>query len=216
MPSETNRHSDELLERISVILRRQGIKDMTMDAVAAELGMSKRTLYEIFSSKADMAKQAYDYIQRTLAERGKRLMAEAPNALVGLRLVSYDHVDFIASTDVRFFSDFHDQLANPEAEFASKRREHAQGLLEVCELGVKQGVFRPEVDYPLQVDMIMVQMEALKRVEEICGSQRTLPEMLRLICDSFLRVVATRRGLDMLDALESASPTTNENSNSTQ
>lgn len=205
METIKQRASDSLLHDISTIILSQGVKATTMDSVASRLGISKRTLYEIFESKTDMALQTHKYIERKLSERAMRIMAEAPNVLVGLRNVSYDHVDFIASTDVRFFNDMHDFIVSHDMSVEDRRREHLAALLSLCEAGVAQGVFRPEVDYHLQTDLVQMQMEALKRVEEICGPGRSLPNMLRMICDSFLRAIATRRGLDILDALESDS-----------
>ncbi|MDE6446771.1 MAG: TetR/AcrR family transcriptional regulator, partial [Muribaculaceae bacterium] len=48
--SEHNR----LLAAIYPIIREHGLKGATMDMVARRLGMSKRTLYEIFQNKSAM------------------------------------------------------------------------------------------------------------------------------------------------------------------
>lgn len=45
---------EELLESITDILLRNGLKATTMDSIAASLQMSKRTLYEIFDNKSQM------------------------------------------------------------------------------------------------------------------------------------------------------------------
>ena len=210
---ETNRNTDDQLQRrIARILLSRGVKATTMDSVSAELGISKRTLYEIFESKTDMVMKTQAFIERVMLDRAAQIMAEAPNVLVGLRNVSYDHVDFIDATDVRFFSDMHEFMEAQGIDHEERRRNHVDGLFGVCMSGVEQGVFRPELDYLLQIDLLQIQMEALKRVEVICGPGRSLAAILRLVCDSFLRAIATRKGLDIIDELEASSKPENTNS----
>ncbi len=46
-----------ILEHVGKLYRRYGIKSMTMDDVAKQLGISKKTIYEFFSDKEDLVKQ---------------------------------------------------------------------------------------------------------------------------------------------------------------
>jgi len=47
----------ELIKKISLLYQKYGIKSFTMDDVANELGISKKTLYQYFNDKADLVKQ---------------------------------------------------------------------------------------------------------------------------------------------------------------
>ena len=46
----------ELIEKISLLYQKYGIKSVTMDDVATELGISKKTLYQYFDDKAGLVK----------------------------------------------------------------------------------------------------------------------------------------------------------------
>ncbi|MDP1622916.1 MAG: TetR/AcrR family transcriptional regulator [Bacteroidales bacterium] len=46
-----------ILEQVGKLYHRYGIKSVTMDDVAKQLGISKKTIYEFFSDKEDLVKQ---------------------------------------------------------------------------------------------------------------------------------------------------------------
>jgi TetR/AcrR family transcriptional regulator, cholesterol catabolism regulator len=46
-----------ILEQVGRLYHRYGIKSVTMDDVASQLGISKKTIYEFFSDKEDLIKQ---------------------------------------------------------------------------------------------------------------------------------------------------------------
>ena len=48
-----------------------GIKSVTMDSIASHLGMSKRTIYEIFSDKDDLLVGVFNW----MGEKQKELVA---------------------------------------------------------------------------------------------------------------------------------------------
>jgi AcrR family transcriptional regulator len=53
---------DKIIEKSAELHFKYGIKNVTMDQIAKELGMSKKTLYQYFSNKTDLVKQTVDYI----------------------------------------------------------------------------------------------------------------------------------------------------------
>jgi TetR/AcrR family transcriptional regulator, cholesterol catabolism regulator len=52
-----NPKAHSILEQVGKLYHRYGIKSVTMDDVAKQLGISKKTIYEFFSDKEDLVKQ---------------------------------------------------------------------------------------------------------------------------------------------------------------
>lgn len=50
----------EILERVSSVFVKYGIKSVTMDDLARELGISKKTIYKYFNDKGQLVKEAID------------------------------------------------------------------------------------------------------------------------------------------------------------
>jgi TetR/AcrR family transcriptional regulator, cholesterol catabolism regulator len=52
---------EDILKQAGELYFKFGIKSVTMDDVASELGSSKKTLYQHFKDKADLISQVIDY-----------------------------------------------------------------------------------------------------------------------------------------------------------
>ncbi|MCW5908120.1 MAG: TetR/AcrR family transcriptional regulator [Chitinophagales bacterium] len=63
-PAMKDRHLQLLIEKASDMFKRYGIKSLTMDDIARELGMSKKTIYRFVDNKADLVKMVMlDYLE---------------------------------------------------------------------------------------------------------------------------------------------------------
>ena len=52
--SEIMDNRNRIIEGAAELFRTYGIKAVTMDSLASHLGMSKRTIYEVFSDKDEL------------------------------------------------------------------------------------------------------------------------------------------------------------------
>ena len=55
--SEFNRAREELLENISELFLKYGLRSTSMDDICSHLKISKKTLYQYFSNKDDLVEQ---------------------------------------------------------------------------------------------------------------------------------------------------------------
>ena len=55
--SEFNRTREELLENISELFLKYGLRSTSMDDICSHLKISKKTLYQYFSNKDDLVEQ---------------------------------------------------------------------------------------------------------------------------------------------------------------
>src|SRR5690554_3066002 len=58
-----------------------GIKRVTMDKIAAEVGMSKRTIYENFNDKTDLLRASLDFFQEEHNRNLERMTGQAHNVI---------------------------------------------------------------------------------------------------------------------------------------
>ncbi len=72
-------------------------------------------------------------------------------------------------------------------------------MMYAINLGVEQGVFRQDVNYPITLRMMSIQMESLKRMEEFFPPDVKLQDALDTIIVGFLRSIASPKGMEILD-----------------
>ena len=77
--SEFNRAREELLENISELFLKYGLRSTSMDDICSHLKISKKTLYQYFSNKDDLVEQIMMHrrnnyrTQKDIEELGKKL-----------------------------------------------------------------------------------------------------------------------------------------------
>ena len=192
---------EALLSRIVPIMLSNGLKSTTMDNVAAELGMSKRTLYEIFGSKSDMLREALEQLERQSRKYYVKVFEESDNIMEALFKVFKYNRDLTKDVNPDFYHDMDRLYQDKRKEFDQIRAKRHEEMLKVYKIGVDQGMFRPDADYPILSRMMGIQMEALKRNEELFSSEISLQRVFDAIIVGHLRSIASEKGMRILDKL---------------
>lgn len=194
-----DRTKSDLLKRIVPLVFENGLKATTMDLVASRLGISKRTLYELFNSKSEMIEEVLAEIDRQSQETVMQIYEESDNVMEALVKVFMHNRDQISNVNVEFYRDM-DRLYRDKRESYNKIREQRiEKMIQMFRLGVEQGMFRDDVDYVVQCRVMALQMEALKRFEELFPSDIPVQRIFDGIIVGFLRSVASEKGMKIVD-----------------
>ena len=57
-----NSELENILEKVAALYMKYGVKSITMDDVARELGISKKTLYQYVENKNELVEKVVDYV----------------------------------------------------------------------------------------------------------------------------------------------------------
>jgi TetR/AcrR family transcriptional regulator, cholesterol catabolism regulator len=98
-----DRKEIHILGRADQMYRRYGIKSVTMDDVAHDLGISKKTLYEFFKDKEDLISKVLDQALTLHHERIREIEAKNLNAVEELlemyRMIHHMFADYNPSME---------------------------------------------------------------------------------------------------------------------
>ena len=185
--AEINQYRQELKDRIISYAMpefyKRGVKAVKMDEISQGLHVSKRTVYEIFGDKeelllAGMMRQLEENVIDIISYVYKLQMER--NGMVGV--LFYEEVHKMPRV-VKFFQENH----------AHEREESVRFF----EAGVKEGLFRKDVDFNVVMDIGHVMME------EIMHHQLYRVHSMQEIYDNYIlcliRGFCTERGLEQLD-----------------
>lgn len=198
MEISATRHENLLCSFLRLMLNK-GLKGLTMDLLASELCMSKRTLYEIFGSKNQLITQTLDYLFEKINSKVAEIFETAPDTIIALTEFFRLQGQILCTFTIDFFLDM-DTLYPEIKEFYIKKRDDSYSRREnLYNKGVEEGVLRSDVNFIVTSAMFEVQMEALKRMEDRFANRFTLEEIFNSITIGFLRSIATEKGLDILD-----------------
>lgn len=199
--SQEVKEYDKLLGFIAEQLLRKGIKATTMDSLATELQMSKRTLYEIFESKENMVDRALKNFHDKLAASHRQIFESSDNIMEAMTRILASTRNWMSHASVNFFRDIDEYFA------ASKRKKEAEDcryaeMEKIFSEGAREGFFRKDINFLISCRLLTIQMESLKRMEELFPPDITLLEAYDSISIGFLRSISSQKGLEYLDNMK--------------
>lgn len=201
MTRTSTRSENELLEQIYPILMEKGLKSATMDCVAKQLQISKRTLYEIFENKNDMLKKVLE----CHAEKNKLRVAEildfSSNSIEAFIRIFSLHRDDLLRLNIAFFKDMDRLYQGMRPEHDEHESKMNAKIQELIKNGIEEGLIRPDLNFSVLLRMLKIQFESLKRMEELFPPEITLLEIFDTVILGFLRGIATQNGHSVIDNL---------------
>ena len=190
----------ELRERIVVAameaFRSKGIKSITMDDIAAALGISKRTLYEVFSDKESLLKEC---ILKAQGDRDKYLQQvyeESHNVLEVILAVFQKSIEMFHQTNKRFFEDIK-KYPRVYEMMRARQDSDSEKTMSFFKVGVDQGIFRSDVNFAIVNMLVREQFDVLLNTD-ICNEYPFI-EVYESIMFTYIRGISTEKGSKVLE-----------------
>lgn len=139
-----------ILNRVRELMFRHGIKNLTMDDIAQNLGISKKTLYQIVDNKADLVNKILDL---TLSEQkeGIQCIIESKENPIEELLDIYRKNSALARS-MHYELTFELRRYYPESweKLEDFRSEYIYGCIyRNLEKGIMQGLYRNDINIPI-------------------------------------------------------------------
>lgn len=199
---EHTKHSTsrvELRERIILaaveLFTTNGIKSITMDEIAASLGISKRTLYEVFPDKETLLEECILKSQKDGDIFVKGVIETSGNVLEVLLRCYQWSIERFHATNKKFFEDIK-KYPNYQL-MKNNRNRSSEDTVNFFKEGVKQGIFRDDVNFAIINLLVRDQLDLLMN-SDICNEYSFL-EVYESIMFTFLRGISTEKGARVLE-----------------
>ncbi|MGN1245110.1 MAG: TetR/AcrR family transcriptional regulator [Muribaculaceae bacterium] len=190
---------ERIIEKTFELMSRLGVSSVTMDTIAQQCGISKRTLYEQFTDKRTLLQIVLHrlYMERTL--RFHRAIQEAPNKLEAMLSIYFISREYIANISEVFIRDI--ERLYPEVQHECSEREmlYQKELTTLIEAGQQEGVFRLGFHSDIAATMFYLQMRSAKPGISSYPAGTSVIEVLDLMFINFIRGIASDRGIKIID-----------------
>lgn len=174
----------------------KGIKNVKMDDIAAELSISKRTLYELYSDKEELLLEVVRLHREEMKKYMVMIASKAENVLEIIMNFYIKTTEDFQRTNILFFEDIK-KYPRVTQFLEEGRKENAESTVAFYRKGVEQGIFREDVNYDIVQEMIHGQMDALIH-SETCQNY-SIVEIFKTVVFIHLRGISTEKGLQMVD-----------------
>ena len=195
-----NDELNHILEKVTGMYLKYGIRSVTMDDVSRELGISKKTLYQYFSDKNDLVKKAIDREIERIHKGFNDIINQNLNAIeeiLEFNKIASTVINTHSSSALYDLKKYYPELHENIVKIWSERMYEL--ILKNLQKGKTQGLFRKdlndEVIAKLHVSRIMIMTENdLFTHEELVSK-----EVAREIYIYHIHGIANAKGLEILE-----------------
>jgi TetR/AcrR family transcriptional regulator, cholesterol catabolism regulator len=193
----------EIKEKILTYSRslflKYGIRSVTMDMIADQMGISKRTIYENYANKDELLEECISGAQKQqtqmIAElfEGSVNIIEATLQFIKMQVNAINSINPVFLIELKkYYSDlWHRIHQNNETDSIS-------WITSLIRKGVDEELFRNDINIEIVARLINEQFKVLGNQELFPGEKFSKAEIFENIAINFLRGIATDKGLAMI------------------
>jgi len=180
-----------------------GIRAVTMDMLATKMGISKRTIYEVFNDKDEILKGVLKWMSQRQHELITRYLDESENVIEAIFKMVDLMTDHFRKMSPAFQLDMkrlhRTILDNPEE---LHDLPYYSSNSDILIRGIKEGVFRDDIDIEI-TNKCMFEVARMSSDNEVFPPDDFLnKDVIRNFYINYLRGISTPKGLDLINRYE--------------
>jgi TetR/AcrR family transcriptional regulator, cholesterol catabolism regulator len=191
----------EITTKISEIYVRYGIKSITMDDLARDLGISKKTLYLHFKDKKDVVEKVINHlITQQKCGINQTLNLPDTNAIDQLMLMTHFFAVHLKNANPTLTYDLQKYYPSVwEEVLAFKREEIYKYIMDNISQGINEGLYRDEINYEIIAHIYVSRLEMYQTDLWKPLEKYQMIEVFKTMFTYHIRGIANTKGLKYLD-----------------
>lgn len=193
---------EKILQRTGELFRMMGMKSLTMDYIAADMGISKRTIYELFPDKDTLILHSIEYMIMESNKSVLDLVRKADNVVEAIFvMIDAQHRQMMESNPV-ILEDLQRYFVRLQTSYYANREKCREFSVSytLLERGIKEGIFREELKIDLVDTFILELIVMFHNSQALKQMKMTRQEALDNIFLPYFRGICTQEGLKLIEA----------------
>ncbi len=177
-----------------------GIKNVSMDDLCRQMGISKKTLYKYVNNKVDLLDRISEYIHNKIKMRIKKIKKSSLNAIDVLlemsKVSSENHVRInpMVNYEIR---KYYPQIYE---KYISKKKELIIGsILMNLEKGIKEGLYRQDLNKEIVAHLYFKKIEEFHLLERDELKNISYSEIFEVMFENHIRGISNEKGIAYLE-----------------
>ena len=199
MEEKVDRYRSIIAQTYSIFMQR-GIKNVSMDDLCRQMGISKKTLYKYFENKADLLTKISIYIQELITSRLeelKKLNLNAIDVLLEMSRVSTDNhirINPIVNFEIRkYYPQVYDKYIHTKKELI------VNSILENLEKGIHEGLYRQDLNKEIIAHLYFKKIEEFHSLEEENLTNFSYSKIFEVMFENHIRGIANKKGIEYFE-----------------
>jgi AcrR family transcriptional regulator len=182
---------------------RYGVKSVTMDAIAAELGISKKTIYQHFPDKDSLVIQVLECFIAEDLKKWEELDAKYSNVIEKM-FKSFEMLkDMLADMNPRILYEIQKYFPEAFQKFIQYKEEITIKKIQLdFSRGIEEGYFRSDIDVEFLARLRMAEVDLAFNPDFYPNNKLSLFETQLVFSDIFMRGIMTEKGLTLYNSYQ--------------
>jgi AcrR family transcriptional regulator len=177
-----------------------GIKRVTMDDIAKELGMSKKTIYQYYKEKDDIVNQLCEVELIKQQKKFEDVANLAKNPIHEIMLISQNVTEMLENVNPMFFLDLQKFHQGAFLKFQSFKDDCAfRDILANIKKGKEDGYYRSDIDNEFAAKLRLAQIDMLFFGNYYTFDKISFTKAHELILDIFIYGICTIKGHKLIN-----------------
>jgi AcrR family transcriptional regulator len=192
---------DKILTEAEVLFMRYGFKSITMDDVARELGVSKKTLYQFFADKNDLVNQCVEHYLDNMNKLCCNVVENKELDAIGVMLqISEQMSALIRQVNPSSMFDLKKYFKGAWDKLEADRRSFIKKVIQDNVLfGIKKGLYRKDLDADIVSRIYIYLVGFLTNPDNYDKEEMDIKVMHLEIVKYHLHSICTVKGLELLE-----------------
>ena len=187
---------NQIIKTAYDLFSQYGIKNVSMDDIARNVSISKRTLYDYFDDKEELLLQGFTRFYEQLYTKLNKIENEAHSALDTILLFYDELMKNPRWYNPKFYEDIK-RYPNVQEVMEDEKKRLSEKCNAYFAQGVKEGEFQPEVNFKIMSLLVKEQMTMMRPSREF--SNHSIREVYNTVLLTFLRGICTEKGRKKLE-----------------
>ncbi len=190
----------KIIEAAAVMFRTYGIRAVTMDMLASHMGISKRTIYEVFSDKEELLHGVLKWMTMKQHDLMAKISSESGSVIETI----FKMLDLMADHFQKMSPAFRLDMQRYHNDITKNLSEHNElpyfrNNAEILRQGITEGVFREDIDVEI-INKCMIEVARMSNDKNMFPPD-SFPnkDVIRNFYVNYLRGISTKKGLELID-----------------
>lgn len=194
---------ERIIETATDLFVKNGVKSVTINRIVKELHTSKRTIYNHFEDKTDLLKACLAVYHARVKKENEEIIESSDNAIEAMGYLHQKIVRRSHQVNPNFFTDIlHYYPGLLHESYRSTGNFAHQQLVDLAEWGIKDGIFREDMDVDVTVKTVLAMLKLLKDNDQFPVAEYSKERLTFGILVPYMRGLCTSRGTELLEMQE--------------
>jgi AcrR family transcriptional regulator len=191
--------TETILQKATEMFLTLGFKSVTMDDIAAELGISKKTIYQHYANKTDLIEASTMHLFDTISDGIDSIREQEKNSIEEIFTIRSFMMQHLNNESASPFYQLQKFFPKIFSCLRAKQFDKMHNCMkENLQRGMECGVYRPDINVEFISRIYFTGLTGVKDTDIFPGNLFEINDVTRQYLEYHMRAIVTEKGLKIL------------------